>query len=139
MNRQWLAAVAAAGLLIVTPAAALDPPDEMLGLYYAWRSYVDECAGRSPDVTAEIHDAVHKTAQDVEQMVLNSRPDAERDEFRRKASDFAAKALAELKRQAGSDKDICDNVRMALASWSIYSTNLRARIKDLQQMQLDRR
>ena len=118
----------------IAPASALDPPHEILALYYVWSGYVDECVDKSPDITADVREKVRGTAQSVEEMILASRPEDEREQFKQKALSEAAEALSRLKREAAVAQDPCGDARAVLTSWSSYTMNLDARIREMERL-----
>ena len=122
-------------VLLSTPAAALDPPDEILALYYLWGRYTEQCAGQSPEITPRVREAVGKSVQAVEQMILGSRPEPEREQLKQKALQRIADEMAKRKQGPDSDQNICDNAKAFLSSWSIYTMNLETMIKYFQKLQ----
>jgi hypothetical protein len=128
MNRKWFAAISLAGALHVLPGATAEIPKadsaavELLGIHYLFTRFGEECIGHMP-FTAEASDGARKKMQEIEQLVLQSTPEAERERVKQKADDYATETMATLKRIARPDQDFCITpetalVIMRMSHWS---------------------
>jgi hypothetical protein len=135
MNRKWFVAISVAGALHVPSGATADPKAdsaavELLGIHYSFTRFAEECIGHMPSFTAEASDDVRKKMQEIEQLVLQSTPEAERERVKQKADDYATETMATLKRIVRPDQDFCIETFIVIVRMSHWSNMLVEWVKN---------
>lgn len=128
-RRRLAAAMSCLAVVVaVDRAEAIEPPQELLALYYMWGGFAERCVGRAPEVTPEVAGEVKRIGGVVERMTLAMQPEAERAGFRRRAEDDAAAGLSKFF-PAPTDFGGCAQARTVLGTLAAHLENLKASLR----------